>query len=211
MNRFIDLTGQKFGRLTVVERDCLATKKRGNHARWICRCDCGNYTVVASGNLKSGDTKSCGCLRREMVSKTQSKHRKTETKLFKIWCGMKQRCYSKNVDAYKDYGGRGISICDDWKDDFQAFYDWAMANGYSEGTSIDRIDNDNGYSPNNCRWTTRKVQQNNTRKNRYITYNGETHTLTEWSEISGIKIMTLWHRLDKGWSIEKALKTPVKR
>ena len=118
---------------------------------------------------------------------------------------MKQRCFYKKHKHYDRYGGRGITICPEWKDNFEAFYEWAMNCGYSNELSIDRIDNDGNYEPSNCRWVSAKVQNNNTQRNHYLTYNGETHTAKEWSEITGISNSTICHRIGYGWPIERVL------
>lgn len=136
------------------------------------------------------------------------KHGQSGTKLYEVWKAMKQRTQSPQSQAFEDYGGRGIDICEEWATDFEAFYNWAMENGYQEGLSIDRKDNERGYYPDNCRWTTRKKQNRNTRKNRYITYKGYTHTISEWEEMLLLGKNVLRMRLEKGWSIEKAIETP---
>lgn len=193
MGTFIDLTGQRFGRLIVIKRDGTT---RSKHTRWLCKCDCGNFTYVSRVSLKNGSTKSCGCLKKEKF--TNYKHGKVNNRLYYIYNGMKARCYNKNHHAYNCYGGRGIKICDKWlekESGFMNFYNWAINNGYQEGLSIDRIDVNGNYEPVNCRWVTQKVQTNNTRRNVYITYNGETHTLKEWSEILNIPYGTLQDRV----------------
>lgn len=136
-------------------------------------------------------------------------HGLTNTRLYRIWCNMKTRCYCKTDFHYPRYGARGIVVCTEWKNDFQAFYDWSMSNGYSDDLTIDRIDVNGNYEPQNCRWADNFTQANNTRRNRYYTYNNETHTLTEWSRIVGIKREILKDRIFKlGWSFEDAIKTP---
>lgn len=197
MSKLQDLTGKRFERLVVVERT--ANNKR--QPVWICKCDCGNYTKVQSSNLKSGNVRSCGCLAKEI--KPSLTHGLHGTRLYEIWHGMKQRCYLPTVKPYKNYGGRGIKVCDEWKNDFMSFYNWAITNGYREYLTLDRIDNDGNYEPNNCRWITRKEQSNNKRTNRYITYNGKTHTLSQWCEILGVKRHILKYRLNH-WGIDRA-------
>lgn len=186
----IDLTGRRFGRLTVVEQDATAPSGAGRCAKWICRCDCGNETTVYSSNLLRGITKSCGCYRSDRL-KT---HGATKSRLYRIWCTMKARCKS---DQYEFYHGRGITVCDEWLNSFQAFYDWAIGNGYKDDLSIDRIDNNKGYHPQNCRWATAKEQANNTRKNIRIEFDGYVHTLAEWSTIVSIPYATLYYRIVK--------------
>lgn len=133
------------------------------------------------------------------------------TRIYRIWMKMRRRCSDPSEDNYLRYGGRGITVCDEWRDSFAAFRDWAIANGYADDLTIDRIDNDGNYEPSNCRWATRKTQQNNTRRNHYITANGLTLTVAEWSERTGIKYDTLQTRLKKGWNPEKAVSTPARR
>lgn len=202
MGSLIDLTGNRYGRLVVVGRS--ESKKRANNrtrTMWRCVCDCGNYIIVESSHLKSGHSKSCGCITK--------KHGMFGTRIYKIWSGMKDRCFNKNNDAYKNYGGRGITVCHEWLE-FIPFYEWAMNNGYRDDLTLDRENVNGNYCPENCRWVNDIVQHNNTRVNRYIEYNGETHTMAEWARITGIKYVTLNTRINKyHWSIEKALTEPV--
>lgn len=158
-----DLTGQRFSRLVVIARE--GTNKF-RASTWLCQCDCGNRTVVARSALQSGGTKSCGCWHRDYVANQMTTHGKKKHRLWSVWSSMRQRCSLPSHKDYRRYGGRGITVCDEWMHDFQSFYDWAMANGYDENApygqcTIDRIDNDKGYSPDNCRWVDMKVQSNN--------------------------------------------------
>lgn len=204
------MIGKKFGRLTVLS-ECEKRAKNGK-IRYKCQCDCGNITEVMGENLRRGITKSCGCLLKEITSKRSITHGKTNTRIYAIWYHMKARCYNSNEHRYKDYGRRGINICDEWKDNFKAFYDWSMLNGYNDTLTIDRIDVDGNYEPNNCRWLTLKQQQENKRNSIKFTYNGETHCLREWCNILNINYKTVHKRIHvHKWDIEKALFTPIRK
>lgn len=197
MSKFIDLTGIKFNRLLVVERDFTKGK---NRTYWKCQCDCGNITIVDGVKLKNGSTKSCGCLNAENREKHIQKmttHHLRNSSLYNIWIAMRRRCEDENGRTYKWYGGRGISVCSEWLGDngFQNFYDWAMENGYENGLTIDRKDTNGNYEPSNCRWVTMKVQSNNTRRNIVIEYNGETKTLKELCEKYGLEYAIMHHRV----------------
>ena len=190
-----DLTGRRFGRLTVLE----FVPTENTHSYWKCRCDCGKYKVISSVGLKTGNTASCGCISAERARefiKTyhHPTHNLSKTKLYGIWAAMKQRCYNEKCTAHKNYGARGITVCGEWRNDFQAFYDWAMANGYRAGLTIDRIDNDGRYEPSNCRWSDRKKQSRNRRSNIYVNYNNKTMCLKDASKISGIPTHVLYRR-----------------
>ena len=201
-----DLTGKTFGRLKVIERADDAVTKTGRHrTRWLCLCDCGNFVIVYADNIMSEKSTSCGCLRKEMLSNKRTTHGCSKERLYGIWCAMKRRCYNTNDIAYKDYGGRGISICEEWKQDYQAFRNWALDSGYSNEKSIDRINNSGNYEPDNCRWVVSDVQANNRRSNRVYTVDGETHTLTEWANIRGINPKTLFTRIYSGLDFISAL------
>ena len=203
-----DLTGQRFGKLTVIK---YAGQAKDNHALWLCQCDCGSEPfAVPSNNLKRSHTTSCGCVRDQILREFAPKngtHYKRYTRLYNIWANIKRRCDDQNYPRFKDYGGRGITVCDEWKDNFEVFYEWAMSNGYQENLSIDRKNNNGNYEPSNCRWATDVEQANNKRNNHYLTYGKETHTMTEWSRITGISYGTLSYRVNKcSWDIEQILK-----
>ena len=210
MSKFIDLTGQKFNKLTVIKKNNNNTKD-GN-ALWECVCDCGKTVVVCGKEIRSGHTKSCGCLRKEQVRECHKTHGKSNTKLFSVWQSMLKRCYRKYNKDYSNYGGRGITVCREWQNDFQAFYDWALANGYRDDLTIDRIDVNGNYEPLNCRWITQKEQCNNRRTNSFITYEGRTQTIQQWADELGINRQTLRCRIYKlNWGIEKAFKVAPKK
>lgn len=197
-----DLTSRKFGKLTVEK---YAFSKNGR-AGWLCKCECGNEKVVSSGDLLYGQVKSCGCLHKA------TKHNLSNTKIYSAWKNIKARCYNKNSSHYNCYGARGISVCEEWKNNFMAFYNWSINNGYKEGLSIDRIDNNGNYEPNNCRWCDRITQANNTRTNHFITYNGKTQTITQWSRELGLSRGVLWNRIYcYKWTIERALTEKVNK
>lgn len=204
MGKVIDLTKQRFGKLVVVER----TSNAGKQPAWKCICDCGNSCIVTGTHLKQGHTKSCGCLQKERTSNAKKTHGMSNNRLHKIWDMMKTRCYNAKDNTYQYYGARGVIVCDEWKNNFKAFYDWSMMNGYADNLTLDRENVNGNYEPSNCRWVTMKTQANNKRWNRHITYNGETHNIKEWSELTGIKYTTLYERLfTYKWSVERALTT----
>lgn len=212
MGKLIDLTGKKFGRLVVIKRVENHISPDGSvFAQWLCECDCGNSVVVFSRNLRNGNTKSCGCYFTEKLKKRLTKHGFRYSKLYYIWIAIKARCYNKKNIGYKNYGGRGIKVCDEWLDIENGstnFINWALKNGYKEGLTIDRIDVNGDYSPENCRWTSRKEQSNNKRNNHYITINGEIKTLSQWFEIYKISKTQFYYRKRRGMNEIEALTTP---
>lgn len=202
-NKVKDLTGQRFGRLTVIGIDDRNTRK----TYWNCLCDCGNIKSVRSDSLQSGAIRSCGCLKREqneinLVNEEKKKVAKFGSKfghlrIHEIWSNMKGRCYNKNDSRYSSYGGRGIDVCEEWKNDFFSFYKWAMDNGYNDKLTIDRIDNNKGYYPDNCRWVDNKTQSRNRSTNINITIGNATKTLTEWCEIFELPYTTIRNRYER--------------
>lgn len=207
----IDLTGQRFGILTVIEPIYIETSKRW---KWRCKCDCGNETLSYANNLKH--MHSCGCLHRKWSHERLYKHGKSHSRLFPIWQSMRQRCNNPKNHAYDRYGGRGIKVCKAWDEDFEAFEKWALANGYDENAvgkscTLDRINNDGDYEPRNCRWADGKVQNNNKNNCVFIEYSGQRKTIAEWSEITGLSHSTILGRIRRGWGVEEALTTSPKR
>lgn len=203
---FKNIEGQKFGRLLVTRY----AGKRREATIWECQCDCGESVSVTAGNLMSGHTQSCGCIRRE-VSATRprpklNRHRQT----FRAWRSMKDRCQNPNSERFEDYGGRGITVCQQWLDSYEAFLA-DMGECPSAEHSIDRKQNDGNYEPGNCRWATAEEQCNNRRNNVRFSFYGMDKTVSEWSRISQVKISTILERLGRGWAPRDAVWTPVKR
>lgn len=201
---FID-PGTRFGMLTVIEEK--ETKPR-ELRRFLCKCDCGNETVVDLWSLRRGSTKSCGCLRHnDNVKERRIKHGgsvgEKKDRLYAIWLGMKSRCYRPKTVHFEYYGGKGIKVCDEWVHDFPAFRKWALDNGYADDLTIDRIDSDKDYCPENCRWATKIMQANNVKTNLNITYKGETHSVAEWGRITGIPDYRIRQRYRRGFQLEE--------
>lgn len=207
MNKVEDLSGERFGRLLVLERK---ENDKTNHSQWLCKCDCGKIIITRGCRLIEGTVKSCGCLKREKHP-LNIKHNKYKTRVYRIWEGMKQRCYNPNFKKRKFYLDKGITVCNEWKNDFMSFYNWAINNGYEDTLSIDRIDNNKGYYPENCRWATITQQNNNKSINKKYEYKNKVYSLKELSNQFKINKDTLNSRLRNGWNLEKALKTPVRK
>ena len=188
-----DLTGKKFGKLEVIGVHDTGSRK----TYYVCQCDCGNVKVVRADALISGATKSCGCIKKEQDKINLSanhKHKMSGTRIYETWQDMKRRCYNKQNARYDRYGGRGITVCDEWLNNFQSFYDWAISNGYSDDLTIDRIDNDGNYEPSNCRWSTAKEQCNNRGSNINITIGNATKSLMCWCEIFNVDYKKVYAR-----------------
>lgn len=186
-----NLIGKKFGKLTVIKE----SENKGKNIAWICKCDCGKEKTVLAYNLTAGKSKSCGCERIKTLKRVMTKHGGGGTRLYSIFKGMSQRCYNKNNPAYCYYGGKGIKICDEWRNDFESFRNWSQLNGYSETMSIDRINPNGGYEPNNCRWVTMKVQQNNKLNSAFLIIDEEKHTIAEWAEKNNTNKQTLYSKI----------------
>lgn len=201
MSKLIDLTGKRFSHVFVIKR---AENAKFGATMWLCKCDCGKEFTTYGFSLRRGWTKSCGCFGKEAQRKAITTHGMTNTPLYRCWDAMKRRCMNPSTKHYERYGGRGISVCDEWKASFESFRDWAFANGYKEGLSIDRIDNNGNYCPENCRWANSYTQAKNKRNNVWITFHGTTMILSEWARMLHITPHCLWKRL-KNHTIEEAL------
>lgn len=205
-----NLTNQKFGRLLVLRQ--IGIDKRTRQKIWLCRCDCGKEKEIITSYLTSGDTQSCGCYRKECEIKNLSKfwgkpktHGLSKTRMYQIWADMKDRCNNSKNYSFKDYGARGIKICNEWAIDFINFYNWAINNGYQDNLTIDRIDVNGNYEPSNCRWVTMKEQANNKRNTIKITILGETKTAYEFEKQYGLKAGLLIDRYEKGYRDDKLI------
>ena len=216
------LIGKTFGRFTVIG-DPVSIRKPGQKPRLVvkCRCECGAIKDVRIDQLLSGESLSCGCLRLDRIKESAREGRMTHIKygesrerIHNIWNLMLERCNNPEHRAYRNYGGRDIKVCDEWDhgiEGYMRFKQWSISNGYTEDLTIDRIDNNGNYSPDNCRWISNAEQQNNKRNNVFVEYNGETHTASQWARIIGMPMNTLHQRLRKGWSAERALTEPLKK
>jgi hypothetical protein len=198
--RTIDLTGKRFGRLTVITDNGKSSKG----IRWLCQCDCGNKKTICGSSLRGGVTKSCGCYNVD----SHTKHGHDGSRTYKTWSSMKERCNNKNHKAYHRYGGRGIKVCDEWNEFVVFLKDMGER---PEGRTLDRIKNDRGYCKDNCKWATPKEQSLNRCSSNVIEYNGETNILKEWARILGINYATLFGRINSGWTVDDAFNTPVLR
>ena len=217
VSKLIDLVGQKYGRLTVIERAESSVQPSGQKkTKWRCKCDCGNETIVTAYDLYHGHTKSCGCYFKEYILKlratikSEEKRHRGQNRLKKIYFGMIYRCYNPNASGYYKYGGRGIKVCDEWLGNYELFETWAYQNGYDLNLSIDRIDVNGDYTPKNCRWATMKKQANNKRTTRWVEYNGEKMSASEFAEVIGLSYCTVYSRMRRGWSIQRIINQPYR-
>ena len=207
-----ELTGRTFGEFIVLEESLPKIRANGKKVRmWKCQCSCGNVRYLNKREIDTEKRKSCGCKQNEYRRMINLQHGDSHTRLHNTWSGIRARCYCETDYHYQWYGARGIRMDDAWKDDYSAFKEWAINNGFSPELSLDRIDNDGNYTPDNCRWTTQKDQSNNTRRNRMITAFGETLTLAQWAEKSGIPYHTLKKRIYLGWTPEDALTRDIRQ
>jgi hypothetical protein len=203
-----DLTGMIFERLTVTGYH---GRDRQNLNTWKCQCECGKEIITRGSSLNSKNTTSCGCLRIERTKKACTTHglsggRKHCPRIYRIWKNMKSRCGNPKTPRYERYGGRGISVCEPWNSSYLNFYLWCVSSGYQEDLTLDRIDNDKGYSPDNCRWATMSEQGLNRSDNHLVLSGGRSMTIKEWSEVTGIKFSTISSRInDYGWTPERAV------
>ena len=214
-----DLTGKTFGELTVVK--FVPTDNRRSY--WLCKCSCGGEAIVYSGHLKCGHTttcnnsshrigKKCSDDTKQKISNANTKHSGCGERLYRVWASMLNRCNNQNEIAYKWYGAKGIKVCDEWLD-YANFRQWALSSGYDENAeahacSIDRIDGNGDYCPENCRWANAKTQANNRKSNVLLTYNGKTQTMMQWSEETGVPYGLIQQRLNRGWGVQKAIEQP---
>lgn len=206
MGQIKDELNKKYGRLTVVEYCGI----KNNSAMWKCVCDCGNECVVSGISLRFGHTKSCGCIQKELLLNRNTKYINIPRRLYQIWYGIIERCTVPNSKNYKNYGARGISVCEEWKNP-NIFFEWAFQNGYKDNLTIDRIENNGNYEPSNCRWSTMKTQQNNKRNNKKVCICGEEKTISQWCEIFGINRSTVFVRIHNGWDEIEAITTPTEK
>lgn len=205
-----EIIGQRFGRLLVIGVLPDIVQKNGRKRKnYLCQCDCGIIVEAQRDHLLGGREKSCGCLRSEMAKRQT--HGDIHSRLYRAWGNMCNRCSNPNNPAWNRYGKRGITVCEEWHD-YSAFREWAYHNGYSDELQLDRIDNNAGYNPQNCRWADRFVQANNKRNNHIIEFQGKTKTLSEWAKVLGIPYKSLHHRVvSLGWGIERAFTQPLRK
>ena len=203
--KITDMIGRKFGRWLVIGES--SERNSSGDVRYLCKCDCGNEKTVSGTSLRQGKTTSCGCYNREIITKG---YRFSEEKLYSVWSAMRQRCGNPHDKAYKNYGGRGIRVCNEWSN-YQVFREWALNNGYKHGLWLDRIDNNSDYSPNNCRWATTKEQARNKRISVMLTIGGTTKNIADWADCSGVGVATIRRRIELGWDNERLLDPIDKR
>ena len=206
-HKLIEMTGKRFGRLVVVEQAGISLTKK---ALWLCRCECGEERIIAGYDLRAGNCRSCGCLRRDMLVERNTTHGKTYSKVYRSWAHVLDRCLNPNDGAFQNYGGRGITVCARWQS-FENFLKDMGEPPAGAGVSIERVENNGNYEPGNCCWATQKEQSRNKRNNRFLTFNGVTLCVSDWAKRIGMKCSTLQQRIISGWSAEDALTKPLRR
>lgn len=205
----IEMIGKVYGYLKVIKDLPPYITPSGKSVRMVlCRCVCDKTVSVQAQHLRTGNTTSCGCKTSELRKNQKTKHGLSDSRLFNIWVGMKQRCYNEKSANYKNYGGRGIKVCNDWFNNFESFYDWSMANGYADDLTIDRIDVNGNYEPSNCRWADKETQENNKTSNVIIAYNGQTMNISQWAKKLNIPVGVLLNRRHLGWDDERIVTEP---
>lgn len=208
MPEFKDLTGMRFGHLIVIKRAENHVSPCGHsYVMWECLCDCGRLSVIKASNLANGLSKKCRYCKDGTPNSRYRFHGETKSRLWRIWRNMRSRCENPNASEYENYGGRGICLCEEWKD-YVSFRNWALSHGYSDELSLDRRDNNKGYNPENCRWATRDEQQRNRKNNIFVEYKGQKKILKDWAEDLGIPYSRIQARLSLGWSFEDAVEKP---
>lgn len=201
MGEFQNLAGNTYGLLTVLDEH---TKTHDGKTLWTCKCKCGNITRVIARDLKNGNTQSCGCLK--LKTSNGKYNYKNSKRLYTIYYGIKARCYKTSSPKYKDYGARGIIMCNEWLNSFDSFCEWSLSNGYADNLSIDRIDNNGNYEPSNCRWATNTTQCTNTRATRFFTHNGKTQPMSHWAKELNMNPSSLRRKLiNKGMTLEEVI------
>lgn len=213
MKRIEVKEGERYGRLTIVREVEPVGSKHKRVRRFLCRCDCGNEIICRLPNLKSGTTRSCGCYRKFVASNRRDCHHLNNTRIYRIWCGMKRRCYNKHNEHFDRYGGRGIIVCDEWKTNFMNFYDWDMSNGYDDKLSIDRINNEGNYEPSNCRWANQKQQVVNSTAAIKCSLGGNIVSLSDIADILGVsfkRIRRIVYMLNNGYDMNEILRLSKK-
>ena len=205
MSKTIQKAGDIFGRWEIIEE---AGRNSHGNILWRCKCKCGTIREVSGNSLRMGRSASCGCINAEFLRNTTFRHGFSKTSLRWVYSNMQQRCCNNKHPKFTTYGARGIKICKEWLDNPSSFYNWATFSGYKRGLTLDRINNDGNYEPSNCRWTTKKIQQNNMSSNRVITHNNKTQTLSQWANDLGLHPTALSHRLKEGWSEDETVSIP---
>lgn len=205
--RFKDLSGKRFGKLVVVS---FAGNSNNGHSKWNCICDCGKECVSFSTNLIRGMANSCGCIKSSVLGIATTTHGKSKTRMFKIWVGIKKRCYNENSKSYKWYGGKGVRVCKSWLEGFQNFYN-DMIDGYSDTLTLERENPNGDYEKSNCKWATYTEQARNKTNSVYYEVNGERKTLAEWSEITGVNSSTISNRIKVGWPSDRIFDKPKRK